>query len=417
MQSDPSIPDIEDLKKEFYLIVAYIRRIHKNNFDFGTIGEEGGIDGEITSRVMYPIHEIISRETTFHDVNRYGIDIGHGSGMAMLAHFNYHGKINMVGAEFNEYRANLSWNFQQILSRHEDKQMQRISKMSIFFQGDATEVLPRELGVNPLFAFLVYWFRHGWNDKDTDKMVGFLNSFLNLEWLITDLTRKMLLRHGFKGTFVGESRKFSGSLVQSSCSRTLHVHHLQRKSVLTPGEKFVCSAPEGLIIGNFESTTPLRFAESQMKQLEQSRLEAKKNRKIRQKIVKTETPLNSVFRMASFKSFLSKSRRLHLHRQSFSFREQQSVKQGLEPKKQNVYRRQKVIRVTSKLEDRRASDPAYVAHVEMRSSFLSSSKLEYRRADDPAYVAHVERVSSFLSFLSGKKYGKLIRKFKPFQSF
>jgi hypothetical protein len=26
-------------------------------------------------------------------------------------------------------------------------------------------------------------------------------------------------------------------------------------------------------------------------------------------------------------------------------------------------------------------------------------------------------VSSFLSFLSGKKYGKLIRKFKPFQSF
>jgi len=135
MQSDPSIPDIEDLKKEFYLIVAYIRRIHKKNFDFGTIGEEGGIDGEITSRVMYPIHEIISRETTFHDVNRYGIDIGHGSGMAMLAHFNYHGKINMVGAEFNEYRANLSWNFQQILSRHEDKQMRRISKMSIFFMG------------------------------------------------------------------------------------------------------------------------------------------------------------------------------------------------------------------------------------------------------------------------------------------
>jgi hypothetical protein len=79
--------------------------------------------------------------------------------------------------------------------------------------------------------------------------------------------------------------------------------------------------------------------------------------------------------------------------------------------------RKQVIRVTSKVEDRRASDPAYVAHVEMRSSFLSSSKLEYRRADDPAYVAHVERVSSFLSFLSGKKYGKLIRKFKPFQSF
>jgi hypothetical protein len=198
---------------------------------------------------------------------------------------------------------------------------------------------------------------------------------------------------------------------------TLHVHHLQRKSVLTPGKKFVCSDPEGLIVGNFESTTTLRFAESQMKQLDRTRLEAKKNRKIRQKIVKTETPLNSVFRMASFKSFLSKSRRLHLHRQSFSFREQQSVKQGLEPKKQNVHRRQKVIRVTSKVEDRRASDPAYVAHVEMRSSFLSSSKLEYRRADDPAYVAHVERVSSFLSFLSGKKYGKLIRKFKPFQSF
>jgi hypothetical protein len=121
--------------------------------------------------------------------------------------------------------------------------------------------------------------------------------------------------------------------------------------------------------------------------------------------------------MASFKSFLSKSRRLHLHRQSFSFREQQSVKQGLEPKKQNVHRRQKVIRVTSKLEDRRASDPAYVPHVERVSSFLSSSKLEYTRADDPAYVAHVERVSSFLSFLSGKKHGKLNRKFKPFQSF
>ena len=132
--------------------------------------------------------------------------------------------------------------------------------------------------------------------------------------------------------------------------------------------------------------------------------------------MKTETPLNSVFRMASFKSFLSKSRRLHLHRQSFSFREQQSVKQGLEPKKQNVHRKQKFICVSSKLEDRRASDPAYVAHVK-RSSFLSSSKLEYRRADDPAYVAHVERVSSFLSFLSGKKYGKLIRKFKSFQSF
>ena len=77
MQSDPSIPDIEDLKKEFYLIVAYIRRIHKKNFDFGTIGQEGGIDGEITSRVMYPIHEIVSRESTFLDVNRYGIDIGH----------------------------------------------------------------------------------------------------------------------------------------------------------------------------------------------------------------------------------------------------------------------------------------------------------------------------------------------------
>ena len=398
MQSDPSIPDIEDLKKEFYLIVAYIRRIHKKNFDFGTIGEDGGIDGEITSRVMYPIHEIVSRESTFLDVNRYGIDIGHGSGMAMLAHFNYHGKINMVGAEFNEYRANLSWHFQQILSRHNDEQMQRISKMSIFFQGDATEVLPRELGVNPLFAFLVYWFRHGWNDEDTDKMVGFLNSFLNLEWLVTDMTRKMLLCHGFNGIFVGQSRKFSGALVQSSSKRTLHVHHLERKSVLTPGKNLICSATEALIVGSFQSTTTLRFAQSQMEKLDQTRLEAKRDRKLRKKIAQREAPASAIFRMASLKSFISKSRRMHLHRQVYSFRERQSVKKCLQPKKKHEDKRQKSILV-------------------QKPSMVKSSQSEYRPVSKPASASIVSTWGACLSLLFGKKYWKVIKKHKTIPVF
>jgi len=297
--------------------VTKMRLIEHTSLPAGPIGEGGGVDGALRSAAFWPIMVIVKTETIFNHPNRYGIDIGHGTGAAMFGHFNFGLGINMVGVESNEYRCDHSWKFHGILSVHADNELRRICQMSILFQGNATDILPRELGEKPLLAFLVYWFRQGWSEEDICNMISFLNTFFNLEWLITDMSAKTLLKYGFSGTFLGCSRQFSGGMVQSTCSRTLFVHHLQPRMASLPDKEFVCSIEESSIVGTFQTTGPVKFSERQSKAMQKLREETKKTRKFRKNIAKAHSSVCAKFEMRPLRKFLTAARISYLRRNPF----------------------------------------------------------------------------------------------------
>jgi len=66
--------------------VTKIRTIEHATLPAGPIGERGGVDGAIRSAAFWPIMVIVKTETIFNHPNRYGIDIGHGTGAAMFGH-------------------------------------------------------------------------------------------------------------------------------------------------------------------------------------------------------------------------------------------------------------------------------------------------------------------------------------------
>ena len=294
-----------------YLKFAKFIRLRQNSaLPCGTMGEQGGIDGEMSSATMWEILQEIRRHTKFLDDRRYGIDIGHGSGATAFIHFNFYLGLPMVGAEFNGYRCNYSWRFHQTLSTMSEEDCKRIASMTLLLFGDASEVLQENLGPSPVFASLINWFSNGWREEDIRKVVSYLITFRYLEWIITNLSQKDLIGFGFPSdSFMEkESPSFHGSLVNSASSRTLYVHHLRLRFPLTG---VVCSNKESLIVGALkceDAAVVVGFSAMKSEEMEAISEEAKRMRKEiskRAKVVKAHKPSYPIYKMPRFKNSLS----------------------------------------------------------------------------------------------------------------
>jgi hypothetical protein len=167
----------------------------------------------------------------------------------------------MVGFECNEQRFAYSLTLQsRLFDPFIGGKYNKIATMSQFFEGDGINFLIKLLGSTDSIVHLrlLYWFREGWDPNDVLAVLDFFNRLvINLEWIICDMKREMLLDFGFKGHIIS-SVHFSGPMSKSSNSRTLYVHHVQmqststrttRKTIHTVGER------EKLIVENFRSSS------------------------------------------------------------------------------------------------------------------------------------------------------------------
>jgi len=134
------------------------------------------------------------------------------------------------------------------INEDETEGCKRIRGMSLLLQGDCNEVLVENLGNCPSLASLVNWFSNGFGIPDIIRCIQYLNTFWNLEWLITNMSQETLIGYGFEGRFLNPSKKFFGKLVKSSSGRTLYLHHLQRRSEFDGG-KDICSKAEAIVVG------------------------------------------------------------------------------------------------------------------------------------------------------------------------
>ena len=338
-------------KQIYYWFAKFVRQIEKQYFPSGCIGEQGGIDGEMSSSAMWQVCEIIREETHFDHPDRYGVDLGHGTGAAIFISFNFELDLCMVGVELNEYRCNYSWGLHRILSALNDneykkllnisplfqgdvfKECNRISKMTLLFQGDANKVLRDNLGENPALAFLVYWFSNGWSEEDIKLQIEYLNSFLNLEWLITNMSEETLKQLGFQGFFLLPSRFVRGKLVKSTSHRTLFIHHLERRSGLQP-HKVICSKRESLIVGSFRSSArPVQFSNLQTLQMEKAQSTSLRTRHLRHgNVAKGSKSCCPKFEMKSLRRYLSTTQMQRMYRRRFTFRHAETKQQLLKQK-------------------------------------------------------------------------------------
>jgi len=213
-------------KKELYNMTRSLRSHAHRHFSFGTTGAQGGVDGEFTTVVMYPVLRRIVSESSFTDPDRYGVDLGHGSATAILAYFNSAVNLKMVGIEINDMRYLYSIRRQDCLSRSKRLDFKQLSRMCILYHGNAADILISQLSARPRKLFLVYWFREGWSRQDIMAVVFYLNFVPNLEWIICDLSFDKLVSMGYEGRLRNESTQHRGKMYASSNSRTLHVHHV-----------------------------------------------------------------------------------------------------------------------------------------------------------------------------------------------
>ena len=315
-------------KAKYLKFAQFIRIRQKSALPCGTMGEQGGVDGEMSSATMWEILQEIRRHTKFLDDRRYGIDIGHGSGATAFIHFNFYLGLPMVGAEFNGYRCNYSWRFHQTLSTMSEEDCKRIASMTLLLFGDASEVLQENLGPSPVFASLINWFSNGWREEDIRKVVSYLITFRYLEWIITNLSQKDLIGFGFQSdSFMAtESPSFHGSLVNSTSSRTLYVHHLRLRFPLTG---VVCSNKESLIVGALkckDAAVVVGFSSKKSEEMGEVAEEAKRMRKEiskRMKVAKAHKPSYPVYKMPRFRDSLSIDQIYRFQKMRFPKQEQQ----------------------------------------------------------------------------------------------
>ena len=105
--------------------------------------------------------------------------------------------------------------------------------------------------------------------------------------------------------------------MQSTCSRTLFVHHLQPRMATLPDKEFVCSIEESSIVGTFQTTGPVKFSERQSKAMEKLREETKKTCKFRKDIAKAHSSPCAKFEMRPLRRFLTAARISYLRRNPF----------------------------------------------------------------------------------------------------
>ena len=322
-------------KAKYLKFAQFIRIRQKSALPCGTMGEQGGVDGEMSSATMWEILQEIRRHTKFLDDRRYGIDIGHGSGATAFIHFNFYLGLPMVGAEFNGYRCNYSWRFHQTLSTMSEEDCKRIASMTLLLFGDASEVLQENLGPSPVFASLINWFSNGWREEDIRKVVSYLISFRYLEWIITNLSQKDLIGFGFQSdSFMAkESPSFHGSLVNSASSRTLYVHHLRLRFPLTG---VVCSNKESLIVGALKCEDPavvVGFSSKKSEEMGEVAEQSKRMRKEiskRMKVAKAHKPSYPVYKMPRFRDSLSIDQIYRFQQMRFPKKEQQNPLQEVQ---------------------------------------------------------------------------------------
>jgi hypothetical protein len=213
-------------KKAFFDKARLLRSFAQHHFDFGTAGSFGGVDGEFRSTHMFPIIQRLLTESEFVDENRYGVDLGSGSGIADFSYFNFGAALPMIGIECNDMRYLYSVRLQVLMST--SSEYQQISKMSILYHGNAADILKAKLSSRPVLLWVVYWFREGWSIKDIEEVAVYLNNLPNLEWIIVDLSFADLCSFGYGGSLRSESIRYRGPLSKSSNSRTLFMHHVSQ---------------------------------------------------------------------------------------------------------------------------------------------------------------------------------------------
>ena len=245
-------------KDDFYMLAKEMRAIASKNMDFGSCGIGGGVDGEVCSSTFYDVVKSLDTEFIKIDEDAWGIDIGSGSGVASMAYFNGGMGLNMIGIECNEQRFRYCLSLQSILlGTSYGEKFSQIAKKSQFFEGTGFKRLIEILGVtNPIVHLkLLYWFREGWNPDDIRAILDYVNRLvINLKWIICDMDKEKLLNFGFKGHIIS-SVQFSGSMIKSSNSRTLHVHHVQmHSSASTTRTVHAVGEREQILLANFRKS-------------------------------------------------------------------------------------------------------------------------------------------------------------------
>lgn len=218
-------------KNLVYAFAKKMRYIAKRFNDMGTSGDEGGVDGEMSSPGMLKVLNAVSTQIVLKDQKAFGIDIGSGSGVACMAYFNKFTGLPMIGVESNYQRCFTSWRLQEELLRNEShSEFRDVARMSKFIYGDGFQLLIDLFGAcgeNAIFHLkLIYWFRRGWSEKDIIDVIYYAcRSFANLEYIICDMTAEKLQDYGFMGTIIS-TVQFCAQMSNSSCSRTLYVHNV-----------------------------------------------------------------------------------------------------------------------------------------------------------------------------------------------
>jgi hypothetical protein len=196
----------------------------------GAQGEHGGIDGEMCASSMHDVINCINEDITNEDKDAFGFDMGHGTGVAAFAYFNYGLNLNMIGVESNNQRCLCSWILQKEMLLHCREDFRNIAGMSKFYLGDGFETMRKlfeKENEASLHLKLLYWFRAGWDTLDVQNVINFVcETFSNLTWIVCDMSVEQLFCTGFRGDVIFTS-KVHGLLNKSSNSRTLFVHKVK----------------------------------------------------------------------------------------------------------------------------------------------------------------------------------------------
>lgn len=246
------ISDEELRRTDFYRFASDIGNVERKHLQFGSHGLGGGVDGVLVSGTFLKVINSISKEFLIEDPLAYGCDVGHGTGFAAMAYFNYGLGLNMIGIEFNKHRSFCSWILQRELLLHPRSDFREIAKKSQFYVGEGAAGLEEIFGSteNLVHLKLLYWFSEGWNPDDIKAVINYANRMMgNLQWLLCDLTDVELARYGFKGSLLSKV-KFTGRLKQSTNSRTLHVYRVKMPSNV---DIALFSQKESLVLDKFDT--------------------------------------------------------------------------------------------------------------------------------------------------------------------
>lgn len=244
--------DEDSKRRDFYRLATAVGNVEKKHLEFGSHGLGGGVDGTMVSSKFFQVINAISTDFLIDDPLAYGCDVGHGTGFAAMAYFNYGLGLNMIGIEFNRHRAFCSWILQRELLLHTRSDFREIAKKSQFYLGEGAAGLTEIFGSTGELKHLklIYWFSEGWNPDDIKAVIDYANLRMkNLQWLLCDLTEDELAAYGFQGKILSSS-KWTGRLKQSTNSRTIRVYRVRMPSNV---DIALLSEKERLVLDKFDT--------------------------------------------------------------------------------------------------------------------------------------------------------------------